>query len=95
MTAYVIADLEVQDEAAYDTYRSQVGATIARHGGRFIVRGGAVTSYEGGWRPSRIVVVEFPDQKALDAWYHSPEYKPLLAMRLGAATGGVIGVQGV
>ena len=95
MTAYVIADLDVHDEAGYDAYRRQVGATIARYGGRFIVRGGAVTPYEGGWRPSRVVVVEFPDMKALDAWYHSPEYKPLLTMRLGAASGGVIGVEGL
>ena len=95
MTAYVIADLDVHDEAGYDAYRRQVGATIARYGGRFIVRGGAVTPYEGGWRPSRVVVVEFPDMKALDAWYRSPEYKPLLTMRLGAASGGVIGVEGL
>ena len=95
MPAYVIADIVVTDAAAYDTYKKGVEATVVKYGGRFLVRGGAVTSYEGGWNPSRLIVLEFPDQAALDAWYASPEYKPLLEMRLGATTGRLIGVQGI
>ncbi len=94
MTAYVIADIQVQDAAAYETYKQGVAATVEKYGGRFLVRGGEVTSFEGGWEPSRIVVLEFPDMAALKAWYASPEYKPLLGMRLAATTGRLIGVQG-
>ena len=94
MAAYVIADIQVQDAAAYETYKKGVGATVEKYGGRFLVRGGEVKSFEGGWQPSRMIVLEFPDMAALDAWYASPEYKPLLEMRLAATTGRLIGVQG-
>jgi antibiotic biosynthesis monooxygenase (ABM) superfamily enzyme len=37
---------------------------------------------EGGhWKPERVVVIEFPDMDSLYAWYNSPEYQPLIALR--------------
>jgi uncharacterized protein (DUF1330 family) len=94
MSAYVIADIEVDDASAYEEYKKGVAATVTKFGGRFVVRGGAVKSYEGSWKPSRVVVIEFPDMAALDAWYRSPEYQPLLDMRLAATTGRLIAVEG-
>lgn len=94
MAAYVIADIEVENAAAYETYKKDVGATVAKFDGRFLVRGGAVTSHEGGWEPSRVVVLEFPDMARLEAWYNSAEYKPLLELRLAATTGRLIAVEG-
>ncbi len=94
MPAFVIADIEVRDAAAYDAYKKDVGATLAKFGGRFVVRGGAVKPYEGGWNPQRVVVIEFPDMATLDAWYRSPEYKPLLDLRLAATSGRLIAVEG-
>jgi len=40
MSAYVIAEIEITDPAAYEEYRKQVPAVIAKYGGRFTVRGG-------------------------------------------------------
>ncbi len=94
MAAYVIADIEVNDATAYEEYKKGVAATLTNYGGRFVVRGGAVKSYEGDWNPSRVVVIEFPDMARLDAWYLSAEYKPLLDMRLAATTGRLIAVEG-
>ncbi len=94
MAAYVIAEIAVKDAAGYDAYKKSVEATVKKFGGRFVVRGGAVKTFEGGWNPERIVVLEFPDMKALDAWYHSEDYKPLLEMRLAASNGRLIGVEG-
>lgn len=34
MTAYMVADIEVTDGAAYEEYRKHVPAVIAAHGGR-------------------------------------------------------------
>ena len=42
MSAYVIAEIEITDPAAYEEYRKQVPAVIARYGGRYTVRGGKV-----------------------------------------------------
>jgi uncharacterized protein (DUF1330 family) len=30
------------------------------------------------------VIIEFPDMAALNAWYNSPEYQPLIALRHSA-----------
>ncbi len=95
MAAYVVADIDVRDPAAYDAYKRGVQATVDKFGGRFLVRGGEATCVEGDWSPRRLIVLEFPDMARLEAWYASPEYKPLLDLRLGASTGNLIKVAGV
>ena len=94
MAAYVIADVNVTDPKAYDEYRKMVPATIEKYGGRFLVRGGAFEVKEGGWNPSRVVVLEFPSMEQARKWYHSPEYAPALALRLKAANAKLILVEG-
>ena len=95
MPAYLIADITVQKPEVFAEYRKQVGATVEKYRGRFLTRGGAHEVLErGDWRPSRVVVIEFPDMATAKAWYNSPEYAPLLEMRLSAATGPVILVEG-
>jgi uncharacterized protein (DUF1330 family) len=94
MKAYVIADINVTDPDLYAEYRKQVPATVERHGGRFLVRGGPSETLEGNWRPSRVIVIEFPDMAAAKAWYNSQEYGPLITLRQKASTGAVIMVEG-
>jgi uncharacterized protein (DUF1330 family) len=94
MSAYVIAEIEVIDAAAYEDYRKQVLAVVSKYGGRFAVRGGKVDSREGGWTPKRIVVLEFPSMAQAQKWYDSPEYAPLIQLRQKAAKGKLIIVEG-
>lgn len=94
MTAYLIADVDVQDPALYDEYRRQVKATIEQHGGRFLVRGGAHEVLEGEGVVHRAVVVEFPSMEALRRWYRSPEYAPLITMRQKASKGFLFAADG-
>jgi len=94
MAGYLIAEIEVHDPALFEEYRKQVPATIARYGGKYLVRGGATDTIEGGWTPARLVVLEFPSLEQARKWYHSAEYKPLLAMRLKAAKFRAILVEG-
>ena len=94
MAAYVIAEVEVQDGALYEEYRKMVPATIAQYGGKYVVRGGATETKEGGWTPKRVVVLEFPTMDRAREWYHSAEYAPALAIRLKAAKSRVILVEG-
>ena len=94
MAAYVIAEVEVQDGALYEEYRKMVPATIAQYGGKYVVRGGATETKEGGWTPKRVVVLEFPTMDRAREWYHSAEYAPALAIRLKAARSRVILVEG-
>ena len=95
MPAYVIADIEITDPAAYEEYRSKVPATIAQYGGRYVARGGKTESLEGGWAPKRIALLEFASLAQAQKWYGSPEYAPLIKIRQKASRGRVILVEGL
>ena len=95
MSAYVLVEVDVTDPALFQEYAKGVPATIAAHGGKYIVRGGAVETKEGDWAPKRVVVLEFPSMTQARKWYDSPEYKPLLALRLKAANAKLILVEGM
>jgi uncharacterized protein (DUF1330 family) len=92
--AYVIADVEVTDPDAYGGYTAGVPASIARFGGRFLVRGGEAERLEGDWEPARVVVIEFPDRAALRAWWDSEEYRQLAELRRAASRGSLLAVDG-
>ena len=94
MSAYIIADTQVSDPVAYDDYRPLAAASIARFGGRFIVRGGKVDLLEGEPQPERIVVIEFPDAGTARRWYQSEEYQTALKIRQAASRGRVLLVEG-
>ncbi len=94
MAAYLIADIQVTDPAGYDQYRPLAGASVARFGGRFVVRGGTVDLLEGGPEPERIVVIEFPDADTARRWYRSEEYQAALKIRQSASRGRVFLVEG-
>ena len=95
MPAYFIVDNEVTDPAGFEEYRKQVPATVARYGGKFLVRGGQVQTLEGDWKPERMVVTEFPNIEQARRWYDSEEYRALKVLRLHAARGSVVLVEGV
>jgi uncharacterized protein (DUF1330 family) len=95
MPAYLIAEVEVTDPAAYEGYKKLTPAAIAAYGGRFIVRGGKVESKEGGWNPSRLVVVEFASMAQAQKFYDSPEYAPALAIRKAASNSRLILAEGL
>jgi len=95
MSAYLIAMMDVHDGAAYEEYREKVPAMIAKHGGDYIVRGGAADVVEGSWPAGRIVVLEFSDYAAGRAFIADPEYRPIAAIRHRSATSHIWLVDGV
>lgn len=94
MPAYLIAEVDVADTAAYEEYKKFTPGAVAAYGGKFIVRGGTVDSKEGGWKPARLVVVEFASMEQARKFYDSPEYAPALAIRLKAAKSRLVLVEG-
>lgn len=82
MPAYYIAEHIITDPAKFEEYRIKVGPMIAKHGGRYLTKGGSHKFPERAhWKPERVVIIEFPDMANLDAWYNSAEYRPLFALR--------------
>ena len=96
MVAYVVSDVEALDDAQFARYRELAAESIARHGGRYLVRGAEPEVAEG--QPSggrRIVIVEFPDGERLRQWYRSADYAEALAMRDSALRRRLLFVEGV
>jgi uncharacterized protein (DUF1330 family) len=95
MPAYLIADIDTTDPVKMEEYRKRVPAAIAAHGGKFLARGGALAQLEGGWTPSRIVVLEFPSLEKAKQFWASNEYAHAKEARMGAATFRVVAVEGL
>jgi uncharacterized protein (DUF1330 family) len=93
--AYVIADVDITDPKLFEEYRKLVPATIEKHGGRYVVRGGETDVREGDWHPRRLVIIEFPSMEKAKGWYASPEYAQPLAMRKRSSKSKIVFVQGV
>jgi uncharacterized protein (DUF1330 family) len=95
MTAYLIADIEVIDSAGYEEYRQRAPATISAYGGRYVARGGVTEVLEGKWSPKRCVLLEFPSMAQLKAWWESPEYRLLRAIRERTAKSNFVVTEGL
>lgn len=94
MAAYFIVEVDVTNPEGYSTYVPLAGESVARHGGRFIVRGGNPELIEGSNPPKRVVVLEFPDVASAKAWYNSPDYQEALKIRLANSTARAVLVEG-
>ena len=93
MTAYVIAEVEVTDPEGYKAYQALVPPSLARHGGRFLVRGGRTETLEGA-PAKRIVLLEFESVEAAKRWYDSPDYSEAIPLRMKSAKARLFIVEG-
>jgi uncharacterized protein (DUF1330 family) len=94
MPGYLIANIKVTDPEGFERYRAAVPAVIAQYGGRYAVRGGAMERLENADGFNRVVVLEFPSLDAARAFYFSPEYAPLLKLRIETTESQAILVEG-
>jgi uncharacterized protein (DUF1330 family) len=95
MPAYIIVDVKINNALEYEEYKRLTPASLAVYQGRFIIRGGSTETLEGSWKPGRVVVLEFPNAERAKQWWNSPEYAPAKLIRQGAASTGMILVNGV
>ena len=94
MAAYVVVEITIHDPSVYDAYKSLAPASIAKYGGRYMVRGGTTTPLEGGWDPQRLVILEFPNAQQAKAWWGSPEYADAKTMRQSCSTTRMVMIDG-
>lgn len=95
MPAYMIVNIRLRDAAAYEADKAGVPALIRKHGGEYLVRGGAHEVLEGQWQPSRLVLFRFPDRAAVHAFMSDPDYLPLKALRQSVADPDSVVVDGL
>jgi uncharacterized protein (DUF1330 family) len=95
MAAYVIAEVTITDLPGYDAYRQMVPATVAKYGGKFVVRGGQLEMLEGNWAPKRLVVIEFENAERAKQWWASEDYREAKALRQRTAQTNMIVIEGV
>jgi uncharacterized protein (DUF1330 family) len=95
MPAYLIARIEVTDWERYRQYVEATPGVISRYGGKFIIRGGQTVVLEGEPETRRLVVIEFPTLERAKQFYDSPEYTRVKQLRVGAALGQFLAVEGV
>jgi uncharacterized protein (DUF1330 family) len=95
VAGYVIAIVEVTNAEGYQVYSRQVPATIAKYGGRHLVRGGGMELREGEWPGPRTVILEFPSLARALEWYDSPEYRPLRPIRQANSRARIAFFEGV
>ena len=94
MPAYLIANIDVTDSEGFKKYQEAVPATIEKHGGKYMVRGGEVEPMEGDWKPKRMVVLEFPNMTTLKKWYNSDDYQNIIKDRTDNSIGNMVFVEG-
>ncbi len=92
--AYLIGDIEITDQDAYEKYRAGVSETVYAFGGNYLVRGAHGEVIEGTWEPKRLVVLEFESMNQAKTWYYSDEYAELKKLRQSASNGNLIFADG-
>lgn len=94
MAAYVLVDMEVRDPDRYAEYRAAAAPSVARYGGRYLVRGPEPVLLEGQWLVNRLILLEFPTLKQARDWYGSADYSAAKQKREGAASARMMLLEG-
>lgn len=85
MAAYIIVEHKITDPVRFEEYRAKVGPIIAKHGGRYLTKGGTHKLLEPGhWHPDRVAIIEFPNMAALK---HSETQTGHIGQPMQARTG--------
>lgn len=90
MTAYVVIDLNVADPAGFQQYVDEVMPLLEKAGGRNVLTDADALVPEGDWTPPTLVIHEFADRAAAQAFWDSPEYQPLKDLRRKYSTVKVV-----
>jgi len=96
MAAYLIVDVNIHDPETYERYKALAKPIAEKFGGKYLARGGdLVTVQDELWTPTRIVVIEFPDMAAAQAFTDSKEYQPVKELRLASSKSTLVIIDGM
>jgi uncharacterized protein (DUF1330 family) len=73
---YVVVEVAVTDKDGYTKeFIPPAAKAIEEGGGKYVVRGGKATSFQGTPPASRVVVLQFESMDKAQAWWDSPGRK--------------------
>jgi uncharacterized protein (DUF1330 family) len=94
-SAYILANVDVKDPAAYEEYKRLSTIAMKAHGAEVCVRGGKTEVLEGDWTPHRVVLLKFPSVEKAKAFYDSTEYRAAIEARKNIAVMRMVLIEGV
>jgi uncharacterized protein (DUF1330 family) len=92
---YLIAEAEITDPAALQTYAQKLEQTLAPFNHRYVIRSSKVQALEGDAPKGRIVVIAFDSAEKAREWYDSPAYVAIRPIRQSAAKSRIFIVEGL
>jgi uncharacterized protein (DUF1330 family) len=95
MSAYLIVQGSIEDEAQFQIFRQAVVPFIASFGAKQLARYGRVEILEGEHDRRPLIMYEFPSMDAIHAFWDSPDYIQIKELRDGAAALNVWAFPGV
>ena len=87
MPAYMIVTAKIADRDAFiNGYGAAAGKLVEQFGGHYVLRAPGATLLEGSFGDSASMVIsEWPDRAAAEAFWNSPEYIEVKKLRDGIA----------
>jgi uncharacterized protein (DUF1330 family) len=87
MAAYAVGLYNIWDASWRSTYRENIGALVAKHGGKYLVKSSDPWEALEGPPPQITgpTIIEFPSMEKARAWYNDPEYAPMIRLRESGA----------
>jgi uncharacterized protein (DUF1330 family) len=96
MSAYVLAQIQIDDPDKYQNYLAGFMPIFERHGGELLATSKNQTIVlEGSWSYPRTVVMKFPSVEAAQAWFNDPDYRLLAQHRYRSARTNLAIVEGI
>lgn len=79
--AYMIIAIDIHDEAAMEPYVTGATPLLAEFGAEIVAMSDTPEILEGKWERGRTIILKFPSAEKAKAFWTSPDYAPLKAMR--------------
>jgi len=89
---HFIAHFTVDDPEPYHAYEKGFFPILKAHGGRFVTYDDDVTVLEGSPAKGRVVILQFDSEEQCLAWWNSPEYQELAALRRAGTTSHMVAI---
>ena len=84
MSVHVLIEIKILDKAMYEQYIKQVPSIVKQYGGRYLIRGGMITTIAGDWHPERLILLEFDNAGQVHNWLTSSEYAEVAPLRINS-----------